>query len=211
MGVVSISLQAIMAALLLTAPLLLAAPVARAADATPPSGPDSILAWTPEQQAYGYRHMETLVRTRVVKRGEAVRELPVAATRIDPAFSQGGVRYTTDSYMAAFRVSGLIAIKDGKTILERYGLGRAPADRWTSFSVAKSVTSTLIGAAIEDGKIKSLDELVTPYIPQLAGGVYEGMTIRQLITMTSGVKWNEDYNDPNSDVAKVGLTRRKTA
>ncbi len=200
MGVVSISMRAVMAT------LLLAAPVVRAADVTPPASPGSILAWTPEQQAYGYRHMETLVPTRVVKRGDAVRELPVAATQIDPAFSQGGVHYTTDSYMAAFRVSGLIAIKDGKIILERYGLGRAPADRWTSFSVAKSVTSTLIGAAIEDGKIKSLDEPVTRYIPQLAGGVYEGVTIRQLVTMTSGVKWNEDYSDPNSDVAKVGLT-----
>ena len=176
---------------------------------TPPAMSPSILSWTPEQQAYGYRHMEDVVPTVVVKRGTTVRELPVSSRRIDPSFTIDGKTYTTDSYMAAYRVSGLIAIKDGKIIFERYGLGRTPAERWTSFSVAKSVTSTLIGAAIKDGKIKSLDEPVTRYIPQLAGGVYEGVTIRQLITMTSGVKWNEDYADPNSDVAKVGLTPMK--
>jgi CubicO group peptidase (beta-lactamase class C family) len=73
--------------------------------------------------------------------------------------------------------------------------------------VAKSITSTLIGAAIKDGKIKGLDDLVTSYIPELAGSAYEGVTVRQLITMTSGVKWNENYTDPNSDVAKEGLTQ----
>jgi CubicO group peptidase (beta-lactamase class C family) len=107
--------------------------------------------------------------------------------------------------MAAFRASGVLVLKDGKVVLERYGLGRDPHDRWTSFSVAKSLTSTLIGAAIKDGKIRSLDDPVTRYIPQLKGSAYEGVTVRQLITMTSGVKWNESYTDPHSDVAQEGL------
>ena len=81
-------------------------------------------------------------------------------------------------------------------------LGRKPEDRWTSFSVAKSVTSTLVGAAIKDGKIRSLAAPVTDYIPELKGSGYDGVTVRQLLTMSSGVKWNEDYADPNSDVAK---------
>ena len=82
----------------------------------------------------------------------------------------------------------------------------AAKERWTSFSVAKSVTSTLIGAAVKDGKIKSLDDRVTLYIPELKGSAYDDVTVRQLITMTSGVKWNESYTDPNSDVAKEGLS-----
>jgi CubicO group peptidase (beta-lactamase class C family) len=86
---------------------------------------------------------------------------------------------------------------------EAYRLGLRPEDRWTSFSVAKSFTSTLLGAAIKDGFITSLDESVTRYIPDLAGSAYEGVTIKQLATMTSGVKWNEDYTDPNSDVAQM--------
>ena len=73
--------------------------------------------------------------------------------------------------------------------------------RWTSFSVAKSFTSTLVGAALRDGFIKSLDDKVSTYIPDLKGSAYEVVTVRQLLTMTSGVKWNEDYTDPKSDVA----------
>jgi CubicO group peptidase (beta-lactamase class C family) len=106
--------------------------------------------------------------------------------------------------MAANRVSGLLVLKDGKIVLERYAMGRNPQERWTSFSVAKSVTSTLVGAAIQDGKIKGLDALVTDYIPELKGSAYEGVTIRQLLMMSSGVKWNEDYTDPASDVARAG-------
>jgi CubicO group peptidase (beta-lactamase class C family) len=106
--------------------------------------------------------------------------------------------------MKAYRISGLLVLKDGKIVLEKYGLGRKPTDRWTSFSVAKSITSTLVGAAIQDGKIKSLNAPVTDYIPELKGSAYEGVTVRQMLMMSSGVKWNEDYVDPNSDVAKAG-------
>jgi CubicO group peptidase (beta-lactamase class C family) len=106
--------------------------------------------------------------------------------------------------MAADRASGVLVLKDGRVLLERYGLGRGPQDRWTSFSVAKSVTSTLVGAAIQDGRIGSLDDAVTRYVPELKGSGYDGVTVRQLLTMSSGVRWNEDYADPNSDVARAG-------
>jgi CubicO group peptidase (beta-lactamase class C family) len=92
---------------------------------------------------------------------------------------------------------------DGKVVHEEYALGLKPQDRWTSFSVAKSFTSTLLGAAVKDGFITSLDDPVTKYIPGLNGSAYEGVTVRQLATMTSGVKWDENYTDPNSDVAQM--------
>jgi CubicO group peptidase (beta-lactamase class C family) len=193
---------------LLGAVALLAAPCVPAAAETPvPKGGASILTWTPEEQVYGYRNMEKVGPVRVIRRGAHIRPLPLARRRIDPKFTASGKAYDTASYMAAFRASGVLVIKDGRIVLERYGLGRSPNDRWTSFSVAKSLTSTLIGAAIKDGKIKSLDDPVTRYIPELKASAYEGVTVRQLITMTSGVKWNETYTDPNSDVAKVGLTQ----
>lgn len=178
-----------------------------AAPADPPLPPGgvAILTWTPEQQAWGYRNMEKLAPVRVFKRGKTVHPLPLG-TQIDPTFRDGDKTYDTVGYMREFRASGVLVIKNGKIVLERYGMGRSPQDRWTSFSVAKSLTSTLIGAALKDGKIKSLDDAVTLYIPELKGSAYEGVTVRQLITMTSGVKWNESYTDPNSDVAKVGLS-----
>ena len=179
---------------------------ALAQDPAPPPAGASILAWTPDQQRYGYRNMEKVTPVEVVPRGAKVRELPLAASQIDPKWTWNGQAQTVDSYMTAMNTSGVVVLKDGQIVLERYGLDRKPDERWTSFSVAKSVTATLVGAAIKDGKIKSLDDVVTNYIPQLKGGAYEGVTVRQLLTMTSGVKWNEDYTDLNSDVAKAGVT-----
>jgi CubicO group peptidase (beta-lactamase class C family) len=128
----------------------------------------------------------------------------MAARQIEPTFAYQGKTWTTDEYMKAYKVSGILVLKDGQVVLEKYGLGRKNTDRWTSFSVAKSVTSTLVGAAIQDGKIKSLNSPVTDYIPELKGSAYEGVTVRQMLMMSSGVKWNEDYTDPKSDVAQAG-------
>lgn len=107
-----------------------------------------------------------------------------------------------DAYMAVQRSSALLIVHDGKLRLERYGLGFDADGRWTSFSVAKSFTSTLVGAALQDGFIKSMDDKVSTYIPQMKGSAYDEVSIRQLLTMTSGVRWNENYSDPQSDVAR---------
>jgi CubicO group peptidase (beta-lactamase class C family) len=166
----------------------------------------SILTWSPAEQESGYRTIEKIFKTHTIKRGKTVHPLPVAARQIDPTFTFDGKTWTIDDYMKAYRVSGLLVLRDGKIVLEKYGLGRKPTDRWTSFSVAKSVTSTLVGAAIRDGKIKSLNDPVTRYVPDLKGSAYEGVTVRQMLMMSSGVKWNEDYTDPKSDVAQAGAS-----
>jgi len=166
----------------------------------------SILDWKGARQAKGFRDIEHIFKVHTIRRGKAVRPLPVAARQIAPTFRYQDRTWTIDDYMAAYRVSGLLVLKDGKIVLEKYALGRKPSDRWTSFSVAKSVTSTLVGAAIEDGRIKSLNDPITRYVPDLKGSAYEGVTVRQMLMMSSGVKWNEDYTDRNSDVAKAGGT-----
>lgn len=107
-----------------------------------------------------------------------------------------------DEYLVAQRAAAIVIVQDGKVRLERYGLGFDAAGRWTSFSVAKSFTSTLVGAAIQDGAIKSLDDRLGQYVPGLRGSAYDEVTVRQLLTMSSGVAWNEDYEDPNSDVSQ---------
>ena len=107
-----------------------------------------------------------------------------------------------DEYMKEQRTAGIVIIQDGKIRFEKYGLGFDAKGRWTSFSVAKSFTSTLVGAAIKDGYIKSLDDNITNYMPDLKGSAYDGVSVRQLMTMSSGVAWNEDYEDKNSDVNK---------
>ncbi len=105
--------------------------------------------------------------------------------------------------MLSTNAAGVMVWHKGKVRFEDYALGMTPDQRWTSFSVAKSFTSTLLGAAIADGFISGLNDPVTQYIPALKGSAYDGVTVRQLATMTSGVAWNEDYTDPQSDVAQM--------
>ena len=107
------------------------------------------------------------------------------------------------SLFAEQRVRGVLVLQDGRIRLERYAPPHGRATRWNSFSVAKSITSTLVGAAMKDGVIRSLDDHVTRYISALRGSAYDDVTVRQLLTMTSGVRWNEDYTDVNSDVARM--------
>lgn len=191
-------LSATLAALSAPAGSLAAEPAGSTAIIPLPTA-DRLGFWSPTQQEIGYRSMERIFPTHVIKTGKRVLPLPVAreSLRVDYAFEDRP--YTTDDFMKVNRVSGLLVIKDGKIRLERYALGRGPKDRWTSFSIAKSVTSTLLGAAVRDGSIRSIDDKVTAYVPALKGGAYDGVSLRQMLTMTSGVHWNEKYDDPASD------------
>lgn len=157
-----------------------------------------VLFWSQAQRDANFPHMEKLFPGHIVKAGTKVRPLPEGKPLPLPAAE-------IDAYIAANNVAGLIVVQDGKIRLERYARGYSRDGRWTSFSVAKSFTSTLVGAAIRDGYIQSVDEPVTKYIPDLAGSGYDGVTIAQLLTMTSGVRWNEDYTDVKSDVARMFL------
>jgi CubicO group peptidase (beta-lactamase class C family) len=159
------------------------------------------LFWSQAQKEAGFPHMEAVFATRTVKRGAHVHPLP-AGKPLDVSVTANGKAETVDQFMADNMNAGVLVIQDGKIRLEKYALGYGPTGRWTSFSVAKSFTSTLVGAAVKDGYIKSLDDPVTLYIPGLKGSAYDGVSIRQVLTMTSGVKWNEDYTDPKSDVAQ---------
>ena len=180
-----------------------AAAPAPAASAVKPVG-GSVLFWTFEQQQAGYPHMEDLFPTRLIRRSTAPAPLPVASKPLEITFQVAGQTWTVDDYMTRNRAAGLLVLKDGQVVLERYGLGQTPQMRWTSFSVAKSFSSTLVGAAVRDGRIKSIEDPITAYLPGLKGSAYEGVSVRQVLQMTSGVRWNEDYGDPQSDVARFG-------
>lgn len=171
--------------------------------ATPHARRTDVLFWNQAEREAHFRAMETQYASNIVKHGVAH---PLSAgTPLAPAFDDGT---TLDGYMALHHVAGIMVVQDGKVRLERYGAGADARTRWTSFSVAKSFTSTLVGAALRDGSIHSLDDKVTRYIPELAAGAYRDVTVRQLLTMTSGVRWNEDYADPRSDVAQMYEGRR---
>jgi CubicO group peptidase (beta-lactamase class C family) len=164
------------------------------------------LTWSQKEQLERYPAMEKVYATNTIKKGTKVLELP-AGKAVNPKVKYKGKTSTLDAFMKAQRITGVIAVKDGKVISEHYALGQKADDRWTSFSVAKSMTSTLIGAAIKDKWIRSEYDQLTLYIPELKGSAYDGVSLRQVMTMTSGVKWNEDYTDPKSDVAQSSMQK----
>ncbi len=169
---------------------------ARGLLATAPTNRD-LLFWTEPQRDAAFRALDRLpilAKSHVVPASGTPSPLPTGAPL--------KLSSDLDAYLAGQRSAALLVVHDGKLRLERYGLGFDGSGRWTSFSVAKSFTSTLVGAALKDGFIKSLDDKVSLYIPELKDSAYDEVSVRQLLTMTSGVKWNEDYDDPNSDVAK---------
>lgn len=158
-----------------------------------------VLFWDQATRDANFRRMDQLFPVNVIRAGGEVRPLPPGAPIAIPDAD-------VDAFMARQNIAGLILVEDGKVRLERYARGFAPDQRWTSFSVAKSLTSILVGAAVRDGHIESLDDPVTRYVPELAGSAYDGVSVRHVLTMSSGVRWNEDYRDPQSDVAKMFTT-----
>ncbi len=156
-----------------------------------------VLFWSDEDRVDRFRDMESWFAGHEVVPSSAPRALPEG----DPLSQE--LASEIRAAMKSTKAAGVMVLQNGKVRLEAYGLGFGPSQRWTSFSVAKSFTSTLLGAAVKDGKIGSLDDDVTKYVPALAGSAYDGVTVRQIATMTSGVAWNEDYTDPNSDVAQM--------
>ncbi|MDJ0750508.1 MAG: serine hydrolase [Woeseiaceae bacterium] len=164
--------------------------------------PNNVLSWEPEQQVSGYRNSDKIFWTRTIEAGDSIYPLPYAKVELgDVVVNLGDEMMTVDEYFRRQSVAGLLVIKDGKVLYERYGLGNNEDSKWISYSVAKSVVSMLIGAAIQDGYIKSVDEKVSDYLPRLKGSAYDKSSIANLLQMASGVQWNEDYSDPNSDVA----------
>ena len=156
----------------------------------------NVLFWTVPQRDAAFRSLDSiavLAEANVIAAGGTAFPMPIGKPISLPM--------SVETYMLEQRTAGLVIIQNGKLRLEKYGLDFNAQGQWTSFSVAKSFTSTLVGAAVKDGFINSIDDKVSDYIPDLKGSAYDDVSIRQLLTMTSGVKWNEDYEDKNSDVA----------
>lgn len=118
-------------------------------------------------------------------------------------FESAGKNCDLFDYLAYNRVAGLLVLKDGRIALEDYELGAGPATRWASFSMAKSVSSTLVAVALKQRLISSIDDPVTRYVPLLQGSAYEGVSIRHVLEMASGVKWDEAYTNPSSDCRRL--------
>jgi CubicO group peptidase (beta-lactamase class C family) len=144
---------------------------------------------------------------RVIRRGDTVRPLPPHACSLaDLTFEVGDRSLGVSDCMTKCRTAGLLILKDGEIALERYRAGSGPERRRrrTGYSTAKSITATLVGAALQDGAIGSLDDCCDLYVPRVRGSAYEGVTVRNLMRMCSGVAWDEE-GDGRADNGRLEL------
>lgn len=158
----------------------------------------------PDKAVRTYSNTDKIFPTRIIKAGGKPYPMPVSDTQIKAlSFTSAGKTYDIPDYVALNRMVGLLVLKDGKIAFEHYDYGITPNTRWMSMSIAKSFVSTLVGAAVKDGFITSINDPVTKYLPQLAGSGYEKVSVRDVLMMSSGVKWDETYVDPKSDRRKL--------
>ncbi|MCB9962269.1 MAG: beta-lactamase family protein [Hyphomonas sp.] len=123
-------------------------------------------------------------------------DLPETYVHEGETRSLRGLFETTDT-------SALLVLKDGAVRFEDYWLTGGREVQWISMSVAKSFISALIGIALEEGRLNSLDDAISDYVPGLRGSGYDGVSIRHVLQMSSGVRWREDYADPDSEISRM--------
>lgn len=184
--------------------LVVALPLAAAVKDAPTVGEqrEAVLFWPQAQREAQFRRMYELFPSDRAERGTHVHELLSGKLLAMPGRDASA---WLNGYMDKNRIAGVMVLQHGRIRLQRYALGFTPEQRWESFSVAKSVTSVLLGIALQRGDIHALDDTLGSYIPELRGSAYAEVTVQQLLTMTSGVRWNEDYADSKSDVAQMYL------
>ncbi len=127
--------------------------------------------------------------------------LPKAASEVNFRYKFENRTLSVDDFLERQRVTGLLIVKDGEILLERYQYDRLPTHRFLSHSMAKSLVCLAIGLALAEGKIASLDDKVSKYVPELAGYPYGETSIRNILRMASGVKFKEVY-DGKDDIAR---------
>ena len=111
---------------------------------------------------------------------------------------EGETRDLADLY-TEMETSGLMIIHDGEVVHESYGRGADAGTRFTTWSLVKSITSTLVGVAVADGKIDSVDDQLVKYLPEVAGTAYDGVTIKQALQMSSGIRYDPNLFEGNME------------
>jgi CubicO group peptidase (beta-lactamase class C family) len=173
-------------------------------DAVLPAAKD-MLRWTPAQRVVGFRNTYRLYQGDVFRaRAGSPQVLPAAPYRLPPVrYRMDGKHWDLAAYRRRQAVTGMLILKNGRIAYEFYGSGNCERTLWTSRSVAKSVVSILVGMAIKEGLIGSVEDPIVRYLPELRGTGWDGVSLRQLLQHTSGVAWNENYADPDSDFARL--------
>jgi CubicO group peptidase (beta-lactamase class C family) len=197
--------------------LTLPNPLFAAADpVVSPTGPDALLYGSAQNYPVGgrtppaqmamvgsYSHYDRIWPFHLVAKAATPQPLRRAPEEIAPTFLFRGAEHTLDDYLAHNPVTGLLIARGDTILYEHYQYGRTGQDRLLSQSMAKTIVTMLIGIAIDEGRIHSVDDLAQAYVPDLTGTAFGQTSLRALLHMASGVAFHEDYVDPQSDNARL--------
>jgi CubicO group peptidase (beta-lactamase class C family) len=150
----------------------------------------------------GFSRSDEQFDGRVVRRAATPSTLGRTAAEPDLRYEYDGAARTLDDYLARNPVTGLVVARGETLLVERYQYARTDRHRFASFSMAKTVTAMLVGIAIADGRIRSVDDPAAAYVPELAGTEYGGTSLRHLLEMSSGVRFIENYSG-HDDAARL--------
>ncbi|NWG52619.1 MAG: serine hydrolase [Hydrogenophilaceae bacterium] len=150
-----------------------------------------------------FHNMDEIFLTRSVPRAGPVWALPTRTAALDFTYNHDGARLAPEAFLERTYTNALLIMKDGVIRAEIYRNNTGPETRFVSFSMAKSITSLLVGAALAEGHIRSIDDPIDAYITELAGSAYAGVSIRHILEMRSGVDYEERYDFDNPGVAAI--------
>jgi CubicO group peptidase (beta-lactamase class C family) len=154
-----------------------------------------------DERVENFRNMDKLYPSQLIHKAEQTHQWPVDAKPLEFNYEFDGKNIALSDNLERTNTTGLIVIKDGVIIHEQYRLGETKDSLHTSWSVAKSFVSTIVGMAIDDGLIASVDDSVQQYIPELTGKAYGEATIKDVLQMSSGVDFFESYGAAGSNTA----------
>ena len=153
-----------------------------------------------------FSNLDKILPHNTLKKADSPLPLPTAINEPRIEYRFDGRTYTLEDFLARQRITGLLLIKSGEVLFERYQYDRNASQRLVSQSMAKSIVSLAVGFALAEGKIHSLDDSVSKYESKLAGSLYGETSIRNLLIMSSGVRFNETY-DRNDDLTRFSNVR----
>ena len=113
------------------------------------------------------------------------------------------------AFLEDTETQGLLVLKDGHVVHEAYGRFASPTTPWPCWSVTKTFVGALVGIAIERGHIPGLQVAVSDLAPRLADSGYDGVSLLDVLTMSSGARWSEDYGDPDSETRRQGSVLKR--
>ena len=162
--------------------------------------------FAPERIVENFRSMPDIFDSREIPKGPKVLPLQERPQALPERFRFQGREVALDDWLADSGTTGMLVLANDRIAYERYFQGNGPQTRAISWSVGKSFVSALVGIALAEGAIRSLDDPVSDYAPLLKGGGYEGVPLRDVLEMASGIDFSEDYADPDAGINRLGET-----